>query len=687
MQHDAELCTYPLVSVVIPVYNHQNYVEQALNSVFNQTYPNLEVIIIDDGSKDESPIRAQLCIEDWEKTALSKTVKRDIIFIKQPNQGAHTTINRGLTMAKGNFLTILNSDDYYHLERIQILVEQITKAKAQFAFSYVRGINDTNQFLPSNHWWPRWYEKTKTRLFRYPTVGFILLQENLAVSTGNLFFSKDLFHEVGPFKNLKLAHDLDFILRALTITEPLLIRENLYFYRLHRTNTQHQVKHLMKEELQEIHRTYLTLISSHPPKNHLAPSHWTWPLDFARLRLHLGMDRSLNSYISHFPAENQNGSQTKTTSIQRSSAFAWNGKPICLVSHDLSLSGAPKLLSDLALTLKQQGYTPTVIALQDGPMRIELEKEGIPVSAPSRFILKRMIHLLFLAIFKTKPLTIVNSMNSWPFVCLMALFHPFRTLKWYIHETSAPRTLDGRISFYLFKWFKLKNSRRFWFGSNNTKDAWDVFGLNGDILYWSGIPKQSMKENSSEPLKKILSVGTASARKGTYYLIDAFFYCLEKGLISHDITLTIVGFPNSKSPDFVGLEDLILRVATSKFKDNIQLIGTIAPEKLEQYYLNADLFIQSSILECLPISLLTAMSKGLPIITTNVNGCVEAIEHGFNGYVCLPYHRQSLVDAIVEVCHHPKKSRDMGLCALKTFNDRFSLEVTRSAILEKLEQF
>jgi glycosyltransferase involved in cell wall biosynthesis len=223
-----------------------------------------------------------------------------------------------------------------------------------------------------------------------------------------------------------------------------------------------------------------------------------------------------------------------------------------------------------------------------------------------------------------------------------------------------------------------------WFGSHTTKEAWKEYGLDGDVVYWSGIPSQSLSEKSESPIKNFLSVGTASGRKGIHYLIEAFLYCLEKGLIPHDVTLAIVGFPNSSSPDFVGFEDLILRVATSQFKERIQLVGAVPPGRLDQYFQKADLFIQSSLLESLPISLLTAMSKGLPIISTDVNGCAEAIQHGRNGYLCLPYNRLSLANAMIEVVNHPKKSREMGRSAQQDFNERFSLEVTRPIILKNL---
>ena len=141
----------PLVSVVIPVYNHQQYVEQAVNSVLKQSYPNLEIIIIDDGSKDDSTKKVDQCLDAWRK-APAQGLERQITFIKQQNQGAHHTINRGLSLATGDFLTILNSDDYFHLERIKTLVHMTGQVNAQFAFTAVQGVDAESHALPVNHW-------------------------------------------------------------------------------------------------------------------------------------------------------------------------------------------------------------------------------------------------------------------------------------------------------------------------------------------------------------------------------------------------------------------------------------------------------------------------------------------------------------------------------------------------------
>ena len=678
---------HPLVSVIIPVYNHASYVTEAIYSVFNQSYPHIELIIIDDGSNDNCCSVIDSVLASW-KTP--DHITRNITFIKQQvNQGAHATINRGLSLAQGEWLTILNSDDYYHIERIQTLVQKTTKAKAEIAFTYVVAVDAENKTLPPDHSWWRWYERARYELFlKSPTVGFKLLDDNLAISTGNLFFSKKLFQEIGPFKNLKLVHDKDFILRALVISEPLLVRNYLYYYRLHGENTVFKVAHLFESELNEVNRQYLMSVSAQPPKNKQAPCHWYWPLEFAKWRDRLKMDKGLGVYIQ--------APTNKKTSIAGLDSLLKKylpGEPITIISHDLSLSGIPKLVADLALCLSKHGYSPRIISLADGPMRQELEKYGYYVHVISnKSKLLSFLSLFYAIFFRVRGRVIANSIMSWTMVLPLAIFRPWSRPIWYIHESYTPiaifKGLRGKIVNQAIKLSKKLVPPQLWFGSESTRQAWKYSHLSeGKVLYWSGISKQenSTKQSSREPLKKLLTVGTASARKGTHTLIEAFLTCLKEKRIPKDTTLTIVGFPDSNNKEFPSLGDSILKIITSQYEKNIHLVGSAHPYDLDQYFEDADVFVQCSTLECLPIALLTAMSIGLPIITTNVDGCNEAIIDNQTGLVCFPYDIDSLCESIERAVNNPELSYELGKNAQETFNNSFSLEATQGALLNALK--
>ena len=94
------------VSVVIPSYNHAAYIREAVDSVLSQSLSDLELIVVDDGSQDES------------LDILAGYSDRRFHLYTQLNQGAHAAINRGLHAAAGDYLAILNSDDAYHPQRL-----------------------------------------------------------------------------------------------------------------------------------------------------------------------------------------------------------------------------------------------------------------------------------------------------------------------------------------------------------------------------------------------------------------------------------------------------------------------------------------------------------------------------------------------------------------------------------------
>lgn len=91
----------PLISVVVPVYNVAKYLKKSIESIVNQTYTNLEIILVDDGSKDES---GEIC-EDY------SLKDSRIIVIHKPNGGLSDARNAGIKQAKGEYITFVDSDD------------------------------------------------------------------------------------------------------------------------------------------------------------------------------------------------------------------------------------------------------------------------------------------------------------------------------------------------------------------------------------------------------------------------------------------------------------------------------------------------------------------------------------------------------------------------------------------------
>lgn len=105
----------PLVSIIMPVYNRQSYIRKAIKSVFSQTYNNWELIIIDDGSQDYSPIIAKNFVLISEKVKL----------IMQEHKNLPAAKNNGIKNSSGDFITFLDSDDEYKTNHIESRVKYL----------------------------------------------------------------------------------------------------------------------------------------------------------------------------------------------------------------------------------------------------------------------------------------------------------------------------------------------------------------------------------------------------------------------------------------------------------------------------------------------------------------------------------------------------------------------------------
>ena len=106
-----------LISIIVPIYNVDKYLEECIESLRNQTYKNLEIILINDGSTDNSE---QICRQE---------AKQDnrIVFINKKNGGSASAKNIGLKIAKGDYIAFVDSDDFIELDMIEYMVNTIKK--------------------------------------------------------------------------------------------------------------------------------------------------------------------------------------------------------------------------------------------------------------------------------------------------------------------------------------------------------------------------------------------------------------------------------------------------------------------------------------------------------------------------------------------------------------------------------
>jgi len=205
----------PLVSVVIPSYNHLEYVEIAIRSVTSQTYSNIELIVVDDGSTDGSIDKI---------SALNEI--HSFTFYSQENRGLSKTLNDAISKCSGEYVAILASDDYYHINKIEEQMKVILKTKNS-EFCYVK----TREFDSESGASIREFPNSN---FEGCVLNRIFFRQPYCA--GTILFSKKLYNDVGGFDESLKYEDWDFSIRCAAKTKFCRVDKVLFFYRSHASN-------------------------------------------------------------------------------------------------------------------------------------------------------------------------------------------------------------------------------------------------------------------------------------------------------------------------------------------------------------------------------------------------------------------------------------------------------------------
>ena len=199
-----------LVSCIIPVYNGERFLKEALDSIFAQTYRPLEVIVVDDGSTDGT----SRAVAEY---------PQPIVYIHQDNQGSPRARNRGIQAAKGDFIAFLDADDLWRAEKLSGQMARFDRrAELDFCVSHIQ-----------NFWMPEAADE-EARFRNHPKI-----QALPGYVTSTLLAKKKTFETVGLFSSeLKDGDSLDWFVRARAkgaVGE--LIAEVLVDRRMHAGNT------------------------------------------------------------------------------------------------------------------------------------------------------------------------------------------------------------------------------------------------------------------------------------------------------------------------------------------------------------------------------------------------------------------------------------------------------------------
>lgn len=218
MASSAPLIKQPLVSVIIPCYNHEAYIAECIQSVLNQSYPNIQLIVIDDGSTDTSVE----IIKSIQKT-------KSFIFEQQKNRGLSATLNNAIThYAKGKYIANIASDDFWDAHKIKTQVSFMEQhPEMAMCCSKAAIVNQASEIIGEFD--------AKSFKASYSFLNIALGKSFVPALT--VMAKKEVYDSVGLFDETLLIEDLDMWLRIADVYPIGFINEVTAFYRQHGSNT------------------------------------------------------------------------------------------------------------------------------------------------------------------------------------------------------------------------------------------------------------------------------------------------------------------------------------------------------------------------------------------------------------------------------------------------------------------
>lgn len=217
MQTENHIVNGDLISIIVPVYNVEEYLEKCLDSIRNQSYAFFEVILVNDGSTDKS---LEICQEYAKKD-------NRFVIVNQTNKGVSAARNNGLAVAKGSYITFVDSDDSIRSNYLEILYTNIKTENADLSLCVWTG---SDQKEPKSEEtvcvWSQ--EETFYKCFKYHEIDGSVYAK---------LYKKECVEGVKFDENLKIGEDQIFVIQVLERCQKIVFqKKSLYTYLIRRTS-------------------------------------------------------------------------------------------------------------------------------------------------------------------------------------------------------------------------------------------------------------------------------------------------------------------------------------------------------------------------------------------------------------------------------------------------------------------
>lgn len=206
-----------LISVIVPIYNVEKYLERCVNSILNQTYKNIEIILVDDGSPDKCP---QICDK-------CKNIDSRVKVIHKENGGLSDARNYGLSIAKGKYISFVDSDDYIHEETYEKMIKVLELQNADIVCCGINHVYDNK--IESINIEQRIYDDESA-------IEALIMGKNLNQTVWNKIYKRNIIDNI-LFEKGKINEDDFWTYKVFSNSKKIITLDECLYYYVHRESS------------------------------------------------------------------------------------------------------------------------------------------------------------------------------------------------------------------------------------------------------------------------------------------------------------------------------------------------------------------------------------------------------------------------------------------------------------------
>lgn len=712
----------PLISVIVTSYNYADLIEDAINSILSQTYRHFEIIIVDDGSQDNSIdiIRHYTSLHD------------NITLYTHPqraNRGLPESIRLAVSHAQGKYLAFCESDDKWHPMHLEKKVQVINTHSNPTIISndvelfgnediiairkdYIRKINTALKNGINR------IDLLSNKKFNYlPTLSAVMIRKDALVDknfqtpipawidfwlyrqilkSAPLYYIKEKltywnmhesFNDPNKLKTYEEKSDLFFALSDKLLGFPVspqiqkaidtIATSPLFDETYYRTKYGQNLNGLTPAE----HYFYIGWKKNYNPSEEFSGAAYLY--SYSDLRdtllnplLHFEQHgrKEGREFYSVAQAKHYRITEDDVARIQKARS---NNKTILLISHEMSLTGAPRALFNMAQTLQTLHVTPVFVSLRPGPMEKEVRQAGIQTlilpfigsEYSGNVLFERFINCFDVILFNTLETISLTQYFQTSHIPKLAWLH-----EGYFSYRSAEKRLDLPKLLAVFdRIYTVGNYAR----SFVEKYLADMSKVEN--LYYGmpdiKIPDNYQSKNSPNSKTTFLLAGTLCKRKGQRILLKSLWWL--PWTVRKKIRILIAGYP---------AEWKVVQALKHSPFSCVEYIGEKSHDELMRLYSDIDVVLCPSLDDPMPIVCTEAMIFSKPVIVSDHTGTASFIKDGFNGYVIAAHSPKALAQAIRRIVKHKAELSDWGKTARKIYDQEFTMDVFEQRIRQILAE-